>query len=154
MASEDEKIEPDSRERAAPVGHRSRGWRVAIIAAILGTAVLIAFLWAYREPILDRLWPGQERPLPQAPGSAGAKVTITSGSIGEFASFLQDSTGLPAMVDGEVAGRAIEVSTTIEDADAELVRALLESKGLEVCRERLPGGREILRIRGRSDSSQ
>ena len=67
--------------------------------------------------------------------------------MSEFAEFLESFTGLNVMVDSDVSDRQVVVAANVENADAEVARALIESSGCVVAREKLPNGVEVVRIR-------
>ncbi len=87
--------------------------------------------------------------LPRSPSYSGQRLDIASGSIGinEFTRFLADWTGLTVVVDSGISQKQIVVSSSILNADAEIVRAILVSNGCVVEREKLLNGREVVRIR-------
>ena len=125
-----------------------KGKRVAAVAAgALGVVVIVALTLIYRESIPGA--PDRSRePLPR-PLSYNGRVDIAQGSIAvsEFADFLESFTGLNVIADSDVSNRQVLVASNVENADAEVARALIESSGCVVEREKLPNGVEILRIR-------
>ncbi|MCZ6794018.1 MAG: hypothetical protein O7J95_10440 [Planctomycetota bacterium] len=83
------------------------------------------------------------------------KVEILDGEIPvpEFLRFLSDYTGLPVVVDrselaadGRTTRSVIRVVASIHDADAEVVKAILEADGWRVRTRTLPNGRQILAV--------
>jgi hypothetical protein len=131
----------------------ARGKHVALGSVIAGAvvlAVLLVVLLARGD--LSAWFAGQDGhpPLPRAPGAQ--KVVVAPGTIQlrEFAGFLQDYTGLQVLLDSEVSRAPIHVATAVENADAEMVRSLLEANEYSVYQDKLPDGRQILRIQKRA----
>lgn len=126
-----------------------RGKHVALGSVIAGAvvlAVLLVVLLARGD--LSTWFAGEARqqPLPRAPGAQ--KVVVAPGTIQlrEFAGFLQDYTGLPVVLGSDISQEPVHVATRMENADGEMVRALLEATGYSVSRDTLPDGKQILRI--------
>jgi hypothetical protein len=79
------------------------------------------------------------------------KVFISQGSIrlADFARLLSDLTGFPLLLDSSdpgLAGREILIAADIPDADAEMVRAILEVNRVRNFEETLPSGKTVLRV--------
>ena len=107
----------------------------------------------FRDSLAELLSSSEEKSsldqLPRSPSYSGQRTDIVSGSIGinEFSRFLADWTGLSVLVDSGISQKQIVVSSNIVNADAEIIRAILVSNGCVVQREKLPNGREVLRVR-------
>ncbi len=106
----------------------------------------------FRDSLAELLSSSEEKSsldqLPRSPSYSGQRTDIVSGSIGinEFSRFLADWTGLFVMVDSAISQKQIVVSSSILNADAEIVRAILVSNGCVVQREKFPDGGEVLLI--------
>ncbi len=131
----------------------TRGKRVALLSVIVGVLVIVAVPLAFRDSLAELLSSSEEKSsldqLPRSPSYSGQRIDIASGSIGinEFSRFLADWTALSVLVDSGVSQKQIVVSSNIVNADAEIIRAILVSNGCVVQREKLPNGREVLRVR-------
>ncbi len=130
-----------------------KGKRVALLSVIVGVLVIVAVLLVFRDSLAELLSSSEEKSsldqLPRSPSYSGQRTDIVSGSIAinEFSRFLADWTGLSVLVDSGISQKQIVVSSNIVNADAEIVRAILLSNGCVVQREKLPNGREVLRVR-------
>ena len=124
-----------------------KGKRVA--AGALGVVVIVALALIYPQSSPGPAPDLSGEPLPRPLSYTGQRVDIAQGSIAlsEFADFLESFTGLNVIADSDVSDRQIVVASNVENADAEVARALIESSGCVVEREKLPNGVEILRIR-------
>lgn len=90
---------------------------------------------------------------PQSP-FLGKRVDILEGEIPavEFIRFLADYTGLPVIVEsggaqGTALTQPITIAAEIKNADAEIVKAILESNRWLVFQERLPSGKEYISVK-------
>jgi hypothetical protein len=129
-----------------------------VIALSAGTVLLLvlgAAVFFLREDLADYLhgWRrgAASRPLREVGELTGQKVDIAAGEIQmpQFLRFLSDYTGLPVIFDSKdkrISEGKILVAAPVRDADAELVKAILETNGYRVLVETLPGGKEVLRI--------
>ncbi len=130
-----------------------KGRKVALCTAVLGLIVLGVALLSARDHVasfVQRSF-GARGTLRPHGGFKGERVDIAPGTIevDEFFRFLGDYTGLPVIYDSSnrrIANAKIQVAAPMEDADAEVVRALLEANGLRVTVDDLPGGKQVLRI--------
>ncbi len=133
-----------------------KGKRVALLSVIVGVLVIVVLPLVFRDSLTKLLSSSEENSsltsqdqLPRSPSYSGQRVDIASGSIGinEFSRFLADWTGLSALVDSGISQKQIVVSSNIVNADADIIRAILVSNGCVAQREKLPNGRQVLRIR-------
>ena len=92
-----------------------------------------------------------EPPIPVSGPFAGRKADILQGEIPvpEMLRFLADYSGLEIVwdkADARIATGTVVVISPIEEADGDVVRALLENEGLSVRLENSPGGDPVLRV--------
>jgi hypothetical protein len=88
-----------------------------------------------------------ESPLPEVAGARTVHILEGEIQLSELGQFLEGWTGLPVRVDSAIAGRPVTVPARIEDADGEIVRALLDVHGLAVERETGADAKQTLRIK-------
>ena len=90
--------------------------------------------------------------LPQSDALKNQRVDIADGDIPvlEFLHFLSDYSGLPVLVNtaqgGNFRNQNITITAPIKDADADIVRAILETNNFLVTRNVLPSGKEIIKV--------
>jgi hypothetical protein len=89
---------------------------------------------------------------PESAKRFGKRVDILEGDVEveEFLQFLADYTGRPVLVDGEgatVRSIPIKLTSSIRDADDELVKRLLETNKWLVHEEKLHNGKTVLLAR-------
>ncbi len=123
-----------------------QGRRVAIATGVLVILTLFSSGFIYRDRIEE--WYRQKF---KGKKVSGKSVYITEGKIPllDFLKFLSDYTGLPVLHDSKdssIASQEIQIAADIPEADEEMVMAILEANGIRVTREKLPGGKEVLRV--------
>ena len=130
-----------------------KGRKVALWTAVLGLIVLGIALFTARDHVASfvRRTFGARATLRPHGGFKGERVDIAEGTIDvvEVIRFLADYSGLPALYDSNderITNGKINLAAPMDDVDGEIVRALLESNGLRVTVDDLPGGRQVLRI--------
>ena len=94
--------------------------------------------------------PAPRRAIEPDPSRKGLPVFISEGKvpIQALLEFLSDYTGLPVLhdsADPAFETKEIRIVSAIREADAEMVKALLEVNGIRVFRAGLPGGKKILK---------
>jgi hypothetical protein len=130
-----------------------KGKTVAIWSALIGALVVASTLILLHDKISGLLGSGAGRipVLPRSGPFAGEKVRIASGEVEvvEFVRFLSDYTGLPVIHDSSdkrILEGKILVTAPMEDVDGEVVRALLEANGFDLRVDKLPNGKEVLKL--------
>ena len=111
--------------------------------------VLASAGFIFRGQLLD--WYHQKLSRNEDLSGFGQKVTITEGKIplADFLKFLSNYTGLPVIYDPKdpaILTKDIFIVADIHNADGMIVGEILKTNGYRVYRERLPDGKEVLKI--------
>lgn len=119
---------------------------MATLAIIIVAAVVVLEGPAARK-VFERAQTGRISPEQR---KVGERVTVTAGRIPvrDFLRFLSSYSGLPLIqdsTDSNFATREITIEADIEEADDDIVRAILEVNRIRVYRETLPNGKEIIK---------
>ena len=120
------------------------GGAMAALAIIIVAAAVVLQGPAVSRKLSERAEPGRI-------GLERGRVSVTAGPIplAEFLKILSSLTGMPVLhdsTDPNLTNRDITVGTDIDDADENMIKAILEVNHIRAFRETLPSGREILKV--------